>query len=203
MLVLSFFFNFFNFFSLFFLVSHDAAVCSVQPAANTSHVSDAGHYGAAVGSNLGLGAPSTTTLTLVHTGEIQVVYMSKPPKMGAASSPAKDTCKTTINFHCDPAKPVGHPRFVEKIADACSYVFDWETSKACKLTEETGGNSETSNDVSTASKKTPEDGGQAPDLGNCRVSDESGYVFNMFGLHNHTGDYELVAPNNDKVRGCA
>ena len=173
------------------LLSPHAAVCSVRPASNTTRPTDVRHYGAAVNSNIGLGVPSTTSLSVTFSGEVQLVYTSRPPKMAAMSTTAKDVCKTIINFHCKRDVPVGYPVFVEKIAGVCSYIFDWETAKACSLTEETK--------VSPEAGQPPDVSTKTPSLGTCRVSDESGYVFNMYGLHNHTDDYQLVDPQNSKV----
>eukprot|EP00117_Sycon_ciliatum_P043986 scpid4052/ scgid3820/ Cation-independent mannose-6-phosphate receptor; 300 kDa mannose 6-phosphate receptor; Insulin-like growth factor 2 receptor; Insulin-like growth factor II receptor; M6P/IGF2 receptor len=170
-----------------------SAVCSVRPAKSTTRPTDRRHYGSIINPNLGLGAPSTTSLKIIFAGEVQITYMSAPPKEGSMATPPKGVCKTVINLHCKKGVTFGHPVFVEKLAGSCSYVFDWETSKACKLTEETSG--QTKPDVTTGG-----DSSGKPSVGTCRVSDESGFEFNMFGLHNHTDDYLLADPNNKKVK---
>lgn len=82
---------------------------------------------------------------------------------GAAN---RHTRSTTINFYCDPAGGLGEPRYISETD--CYYMFEWYSSAACALGNETQGS-------------------------DCTVADpRTGHVFDFSTLGNTTGDYHVV-----------
>ena len=71
-----------------------------------------------------------------------------------------------IELICSPKVGLGHPVFREELEDSCIYVFDWHTSTACPVREESGNH--------------------------CAVTDyRTGYTYNLNPLYRRQQPYKL------------